>query len=61
VEGDHAEEEENVRSDLTELDIAEGEGIKECKNVDVEEETEDIEEELVSSLDMEYSVFVVAP
>jgi len=54
---------------LTELDIEEGEGLEEYKDVDKEEEEEedDVEEEanedkeLVSSQDMEHSVIVVAP
>jgi len=51
--------EENDESDLTELDIEEGEGLEEYKDVDKEEEEED--EELVLSQDMEHSVIVVAP
>ena len=51
--------EDNDESDLTELDIEEGEGLEEYKDVDKEEEEED--EELVSSQDMEHSVIVVAP
>jgi len=53
---------------LTELDIEEGEGLEEYKDVDEEEEEEDDveeedneKEELVSSQDMEHSVIVVAP
>jgi len=59
--------EENDESDLTELDIEEGEGLEEYKDVDKEEEEDDIEEEaneeeeLVSCQDMEHSVIVVAP
>ena len=64
--------EENDESDLTELDIEEGEVLEEYKNVDEEEEEEEDEEddveeegneeeELVSSQDMEHSVIVVAP
>jgi hypothetical protein len=60
--------EENDKRDLTELDIEEGEGLEEYKDVDKEEEEEDDveeeanqEEELVSSQDMEHSVIVVAP
>jgi hypothetical protein len=60
VEEDQAEEEENDESDLTELDIDEGEGLEEYKNVDALGEKEDNEEELVSSQDMEHSVIVVA-
>jgi hypothetical protein len=56
---------------LTELDIEEGEGLDEYKDVD-EEEKEDVdeddveeegneEEELVSSQDIEHSVIAVAP
>jgi hypothetical protein len=60
-EQDQAEEEENDESDLTELDIDEGEGLEEYKNVDAEVEEEVNEEELVSSQDMEHSVIVVAP
>jgi hypothetical protein len=52
---------------LTKLDIEEGEGLEEYKDVDEEEEKEvDVEkdgnkEELLSSQDMEHSVIVVAP
>jgi len=58
---------------LTELDIEEGEGLDEYKDVDEEEEEEEEEnedvveeegneeEELVSSQDIEHSVIVVAP
>jgi hypothetical protein len=56
---------------LTELDIEEGEGLGEYKDVDEEEEEEEEEddveeegneeEELVSSQDIEHSVIVVAP
>jgi hypothetical protein len=46
---------------LTELDIEEGEGLEENKDVDKEVEEEGNEEELVSSQDMEHSVIVVAP
>jgi len=63
--------EENDESDLTELDIEQGEGLEEYKDVDKEEEEEeeedDVEEEaneeteLVSSQDMEHSVIVVEP
>ena len=61
--------EDNDESDLTELDIEEGEGLEEYKDVDKEEEEEedDVEEEanedkeLVSSQDIEHSVIVVAP
>jgi hypothetical protein len=62
--------EENDESDLTELDIEEGEGLEEYKDVDKEEEEEEEddveeeaneEEELVSSQDMEHSVVAVAP
>ncbi|KAF8539847.1 hypothetical protein BDD12DRAFT_881642 [Trichophaea hybrida] len=62
--------EENDESDLTELDIEEGEGLEEYKDVDEEEEEEDDveqegneneKEELVLSQDMEHSVIVVAP
>ena len=57
--------EENDESDLTELDIEEGEGLDEYKDVDEEEddveEEGNEEEELVSSQDMEHSVIVVAP
>ena len=64
--------EENDESDLTELDIEEGEDLEEYKNVDEEEEEEEEEEddveeegneeeELVSSQDIEHSVIVVAP
>jgi len=61
--------EENDESDLTELDIEEGEGLDEYKDVDEEEEEEEDdveeegneEEELVSSQDIEHSVIVVAP
>ena len=64
---------ENDESDVTELDIEEGEGLEEYKDVDKEEEEEEeeeeddveeeanVEEELVSSQDMEHSVIVVAP
>jgi len=63
--------EENSESDLTELNIEEGEGLNEYKDVDEEEEEEEEEEEddvegneeeeLVSSQDIEHSVIVVAP
>ena len=62
--------EEKDKSDLTELDIEEGEGPEEYKDVDKEEEEEEEdnveeeankEEELVSNQDMEHSVIVVAP
>jgi len=64
--------EENDERDLTELDIEEGEGLEEYKDVDKEEveeeeEEDDVEEEaneeeeLVASQDMEHSVIVVAP
>jgi len=61
--------EENDESDLTELDIEEGEGLDEYKDVDEEEEEEEgdvedegnEEEEVVSSQDIEHSVIVVAP
>jgi hypothetical protein len=53
---------------LTQLDIEEGEGLEEYQDVGEEEEDEDDveeegieEEELVSSLDREHSVNVVAP
>jgi len=59
---------------LTDLDIEQGEGLEEYKDVDKEEEEEEEEEEeddveeeaneekeLVSSQDMEHSVIVVAP
>ena len=60
----------NDESDLTELDIEEGECLEESKDVDKEEEEEEEEdveeeaneeEELVSSQDMEHIVIVVAP
>jgi hypothetical protein len=54
--------------DLIELNIEEGQGLEEYKDVDEEEEEEnDVEEdsnekeELVPSQDMEHSVIVVAP
>ena len=57
--------EENDESDLTELDIEEGEGLDEYKDVDEEEddveEEGNEEEELVSSQYIEHSVIVVAP
>ncbi|KAF8539858.1 hypothetical protein BDD12DRAFT_881572 [Trichophaea hybrida] len=60
--------EENEEIDLAELDIEEGVGLEEYKDVGKREEEEDDveeagneEEELVSSQDMEYSVIVVAP
>jgi hypothetical protein len=60
--------EENKESDLTELDVEEGEGLEEYQDVGKEEdeegnvEEEGIEEdELVLSQDMEHSVIVVAP
>ncbi|KAF8534328.1 hypothetical protein BDD12DRAFT_896200 [Trichophaea hybrida] len=56
-----ANAEEHDESDLTELDIEEGEGLEENKDVDEEEQEEGNEEELVSSQDMEHSVIVVAP
>jgi len=53
--------------DLTELNIEEGEGLPEYKDVDKEEEEEDDveehgneKEELVSSQDMEHCAIVVA-
>jgi len=53
---------------LTELNIEEGEGLEEYKDVDEEEEEEDDveedgngKEELISSQDIEHSVIVVAP
>jgi len=53
---------------LTELNIEEGEGVEEYKDVDEEEEEEDDveedgneKEELISSQDMEHSVIVVTP
>jgi hypothetical protein len=53
---------------LTELNIEEGEGLEEYKEVDEEEEEEDDveddgneKEELVSTQDMEHSVIVIAP
>jgi len=61
--------EENDESDLTELDIEEGERLEEYNDVDKEEEEEEDdveeeandEEELVSNQDMEHSVIEVAP
>jgi len=63
--------EENDESDLTDLDIEEGEGLDEYKDVDEEEDEDEVEdvveeegneeEELVSSQDIEHSVIVVAP
>jgi hypothetical protein len=55
-------------SDLTELNIEAGTGLKEYKDVDEEEEEEEddveedgnMKEELVSSQDMEHSIIVVA-
>ena len=53
---------------MTELNIEEGEGVEEYKDVDEEEEEEDDveedgneKEELISSQDMEHSVIVVTP
>jgi len=53
---------------VTELDVEEGEGLEEYKDVGEEEDEEGKveeagieEEELVSSQDMEHSVIVVAP
>jgi hypothetical protein len=55
-------------SDLIELNIEEGQGLEEYKDLDEEEEEEnDVEEdgnekeELVPSQDMEHSLIVVAP
>jgi hypothetical protein len=66
--------EENDESDLTQLDIEEGEGLEEYQDIDEEAEVEEVvdeednieeegneEEEPVSSQDMEHTVIVVAP
>jgi hypothetical protein len=69
--------EENDESDLTQLDIEEGEGLEEYQDIDEEAEEEEEEEEEdeednieeegneeeepVSSQDLEHTVIVVAP
>jgi hypothetical protein len=53
-------EQENKEHNLSELDIADGGGIEEEKQSDIDEEGNE-EEQLVSSQDMKHSVIVDAP
>jgi arginase family enzyme len=59
-DGPQAVAEDSTGSELTELDIEQGE-VDEADEVTEEEEDESSEEQTVSSKDMEHSVIVVAP